>query len=143
LVKFWRLPAGHRHLLIEAALWLLVARLALRVFPFRWLAWFCARRSQGAEVVGAGHERLRQAVRWAIHTATQHLPGETACFPRAIAAQAMLRRRGVSTTLYYGAATIAGRGLTTHVWVQDGPEGVVGHLAAREYHTLARYPEAR
>jgi len=47
-------------------------------------------------------------VRWAIWTATRHQRERVVCFPRAIAAQAMLRRRGVSTTLYYGAASQEG-----------------------------------
>jgi transglutaminase superfamily protein len=143
LSKFWQLPLARRWLLIEAALWLLVARLALRVLPFRWLTKFFERPPKGPEVVGAERERLREEVRWAIHLATRQLPGKTVCFPRAITAQEMLRRRGVGTTLYYGAAKMPGQGVTTHVWVQDGTEGVIGHLMARGYHTLARYPEAR
>jgi transglutaminase superfamily protein len=143
LSKFWQLPVARRSLLIEAVLWLLIARLALRVFPFRWLAKFFERPAKGPEIVGAARERLREEVRWAIHLATRQLPGKTVCFPRAITAQEMLRRRGVGTTLYYGAAKMPGQGVTTHVWVQDGTEGVIGHLMARGYHTLARYPEAR
>lgn len=141
VIKFWHLPAAHQRLLIEAALWLLVARVALRVIPFRHLVGFFERRPRGPEVAEAERERLRQAVQWAIHTATRHLPGTTVCFPKAIAAQALLRQRGVGATLYYGAATRAERGLTTHVWVQDGAQGIVGHLAAREYCILAHYPK--
>jgi hypothetical protein len=143
LSKFCQLPGVRRWLLIEAALWLLAARLALRVLPFRWLAKFFERPPKAPEVVGAERERLREEVRWAIHRATRQLPGKTVCFPRAITAQVMLRRRGMGTTLYYGAAKVPGQGLMTHVWVQDGNEGVIGHLMARGYHTLARYPEVR
>ena len=141
--KVWQLPVARRWLLIEAALWLLAARLALRVLPFRWLARLFERPPKGPEVVRAERARLRKEVRWAIHMATRQLPGRVVCFPRAVTAQVMLRRRGVGTTLYYGAATEAEGGLTTHVWVQDGAEGVIGHLMARGYQTLARYPEAR
>ena len=44
-------------------------------------------------------------------------------------------------TLYYDAAILPERGLTAHVWVRDGEEGVVGHTVADRYKVLARYPE--
>jgi len=46
----------------------------------------------------------------------------------------------VSTTLYYGAASQAGQGLSAHVWVQDGEAEVVGKRSAAGVKVLARYP---
>ncbi|MDX9956791.1 MAG: lasso peptide biosynthesis B2 protein [Anaerolineae bacterium] len=143
LRRFQRQPVARRTLLIEAAMYLLLARLALHVLPFRRIAAWLNRPPRRTELAGEGRERIRKEVIWAIEQAAKQLPGETVCFPRALAAQAMLRRRGISTTLYYGAATLPERGLTAHVWVQDGDEGVVGHREAGSYHVLARYPEPR
>ena len=131
-----------RGMLVEAMLYLLLSRLALKLLSFRRLVWLLERRPSEPEVTGTRRVRLRQEVGWAIATAARYLPGETVCFPQAIAAQAMLRRRRVGTTLYYGAARLPDRGLTTHAWVQDGAEGVVGHRNADKYYVLARYPEA-
>lgn len=139
--RFVRLPPARRVLLVDAAFNLCLARLALRVLPFRWLRPFINRRVKGSEVVGSTRERLRADVAWAIGTAACHLPGRTACFPRAIAAQAMLRRRRVGTTLSYGVATTSERGHAAHVWVEDGDEGVVGFERKSWYRVLARYPE--
>ena len=136
----WARAARWRHLQVEAALYLLVARLVLGFVPFRRLAWFFERSPGTIEVTGIERERLRMEVRRAIYFTAGRLPGKTACFPRAIAAQAMLRRRRVGTVLYYGAATLPGRGLTGHVWVQDGDAGVVGYKESNGYHILARYP---
>lgn len=141
LRRFLRQPAARRALLIEAAVSLLLARLALRVLPFRRIAAWLNRPPQRTELTGEERERIRKEVVWAIERTARQLPGETVCFPLGLAAQAMLRRRGISTTLYYGAATLPERGLTAHVWVQDGDEGVVGHREAGSYHVLARYPE--
>lgn len=68
---------------------------------------------------------------------------KTTCLHEAMAAQAMLRRRRVGATLYYGAVTLPECGLQAHAWVQDGREGVVGHMAAYRYgyKVLACYPE--
>jgi len=80
-------------------------------------------------------------MQWLINEAAGFLPGETTCFVRAIAAQSILRRLGMGTTLYYGAATLPDSGLTAHVWLQDGTAGIIGHDMPRHYHILARYPD--
>src|SRR5271163_3892061 len=102
--KFLRQPAERRKLFVEAFLYLVSARVMLLLLSFRQLTRFF-NRSSPTERTPANSERarLRQDVRWAIARAAEYLPGETACFPRGIAAQAMLRRRGCNATLYYGA----------------------------------------
>jgi len=131
-----------RLLLVEAILYLLLARVALYCLPFKMIVWFMNRHTKQPQLQGEARECLRNAVRWSVLRATQILPGKTVCFPRAIAAQAMLRRRKIGTTLYYGAVTQAERGLTSHVWVQDEQSGVIGLRAAHGYKTIARYPES-
>ena len=138
-----RLPPSRRLLLIEAALGLLLARVALKWLPFRQIRWFMNRPQPQHEVAGTDRAQLRKEIAWAIERAARLLPGKTVCFPRGLTAQTMLRRRGVSTTLYYGAATLPDRGLTGHVWVQDGPTGVIGHDTMGIYRVLASYPEQR
>ncbi len=141
LLKFLRQTPERRGLLLEAVLGLTLARLSLRFLPFRQLKPFFNRPVRGPQVEGRQRERLRKEVAWAIEKAARLLPGETVCFPRGITAQAMLRRRGVSTTLYYGVTTGSKNGSTAHVWVQDGVQGVVGYRDTETYHILARYPE--
>jgi hypothetical protein len=143
LHKFLRQTPQRRGLLLEAALGLILARLALRLVPFRRLKPFFNRPVRGPEVDGPARQRLRKEVVWAILRTAKFLPGKMMCFPRGIVAQAMLRRRGVATTLYYGVTTGNGNGSTAHVWVQDGAQGVVGHRDAEACHILARYPEAQ
>lgn len=76
----------------------------------------------------------------AIHYTNLWLNLNVVCFPRTFAAQAMLRRRGVTTTLYYGATTRADAGkLLTHVWLQDGEKGIVDHENCSQFQVLARY----
>lgn len=141
LRRLRRLSWKPRLYLIEAILWLAAARVALQLIPFARLTWFFERALR-QQVHGARREQIREGVQWAIAEGVLYLPGETVCFPRAMAAQAMLRRRGVQTTLYYGAATLPTRELKAHVWLQDGGIGIVGHETAKDYHILAQYPQA-
>jgi len=137
---FIRLPRARRPLLLEAAFGLLAARLMLRFVPFRYLTLFM--KYPLADIRPSEFERglIRNDVSRAIREAAAHLPGNTVCFPRALAAQVMCRRRGIDARLFYGASTANGTGLTAHVWVQDGSAGVVGCEEMSQFRTLARFP---
>ncbi len=125
----------------EALAYLVAARVVLWVIPFRWLAPLFELSPRGPELEGDARKRARDEVRRAVHVAAERLPGTT-CFPKAIAAQAMMRRRRVATTLYWGAATLPGEGLAAHVWVQDGDVGVQGKRVSGAYTALAAYSGA-
>jgi hypothetical protein len=123
----------------EAAAYLAVARLAIRTIPFRWLVRFFERPVRTPELDGTARAAAREEVRAAIRGAGKRLPGGAVCFPRAFAAQAMLRRRGVSTTLYCGARRFPRRGLRAHVWLADGEHPVTGVHASAGHVPLAQY----
>ncbi len=59
------------------------------------------------------------------------------CFERGLAAHAMLRRRGLQSVLYYGAAGAGG--LRAHVWVRCAGVDVVGGDEAPDFAFLARF----
>jgi hypothetical protein len=142
LSRFFRQPAIRRRLFVEAFLWLLFARLLLWVVPFRHLTWLLRRTPPAHNnLAGAERQHFNRDVRWAVDRAAAFLPGETVCFPRGIAAQAICRRRGIPAVVYYGAANAQGTGLSAHVWVLDGDDGIVGHKLANEFRVLARFPE--
>jgi hypothetical protein len=62
------------------------------------------------------------------------------CFEQGLAAQFMLRRRGIPSVIYYGVAPDDQRGLSAHVWVSDGDIDVVGGEVASRYAVLATFP---
>jgi len=139
----WRRKMAGNLMLSEAAVSLLMARLALALISFQHLTRLFARRPRTPELTGPERCWTRGNVQTALARALIRLPFKTTCFHQAIAAQAMLRRRGVGATLCYGATTSPDRQLRTHVWLQDGMEGIVGQWVAERdgYHILARYPE--
>jgi hypothetical protein len=79
-------------------------------------------------------------VRWAVTSSARLLPWQPLCFPQALAAQWMLRRRGILSTLNYGAAPDAQKGIVAHAWVCDGDFAVVGGEAAERVVLLASFP---
>jgi len=125
----------------EAACLLLVARMVLRLLPFRHLADWFARPLRGPELRGAARRRARFEVQRAIFLAWRYLPAASTCFHRALAAHLMLRRRKVGTTLWYGANRQPSPGVRGHVWIQDGEFIIVGRDASRHCIPLACFPQ--
>lgn len=126
----------------EAASYLTAASLAIRFVPFRRLIPLFTRALPCAEVTGAARAQAIADVRRAVLGAAARLPNRPVCFPRAIAAQAMLRRRGVVTTMCYGVNTSPDRGLNAHVWLNAGDEGVVGQEISAQFPVIATYSNA-
>lgn len=128
----WALP------LAEAGAAMLLASLAIRLLPFATIARSAIGRRRSARPAGAAEiERVRRAVlAWA-----RRLPWRTLCFEQGLAAHWMLRRRALTSTLHYGAATSGGE-LKAHVWVRSGASDVIGCENAGDYALLATYPPA-
>jgi hypothetical protein len=82
----------------------------------------------------------KRRVRWAIITCARHIPWRAMCFQQGLAAHLMLRRRGIPSVLYYGAAPDNQGGLSAHVWVRDSGDYVVGGESVSRYAVLATFP---
>jgi Transglutaminase-like superfamily len=121
----------------EALGWLLIAGAAIRLAPFRAVGALASR-----PVGGSARRRPPVAgrVAWAVQAAVARLPWSPACFEQALAAQVMLRRRGVASTLFYGAKPDRSRGVQAHVWVREDDRDVIGCEASIGYAVLATFP---
>lgn len=117
----------------EAMAALLVAR-ARGLLPFRMLA-----RHLGGLIpppngataapspLSAAEERIVLAVRWAIGAVAPWMPFRTLCLQQAIAARAMLERRGIGSVLHLGVGDPTGTKLEAHAWLDAGGLKVTGY----------------
>ena len=122
---FIRLPAPERRALVEAVALCTLAGLLIRVLAFRRLAPRLGRHmAVSPETPDAATMQQVVRVRWAVAAAGKHLPWRPVCLPRAVAAQWMLRRRAIPSTLYLGADPA--RGYDAHAWVRSGATIVTG-----------------
>lgn len=119
LSAFIRLPLDEQLRLVEAILALTLASVLLRTVAFARLAKRLGRHmAESPSAAPANVEQQAKGVRWAVDLAADHLPWKPVCFPRAVAATVMLRRRGIASTLYFGVDRA--RGLDAHAWVRVG-----------------------
>ena len=122
----------------EAAITLVFARLAVRYLPSARLFNWADRPAKRVSRFAVDDVNW---VAWAIeHSAT--LPGMNAmCLPRALAAHAMLRRRGIASKLCLGVAR-NGDEIAAHAWIEVGERTIGGGDAGR-FTQLAAFGSVR
>ena len=102
---FWRQSPPVRRAIIEATMLLATTRLAVRWLPFERLERLLGRRLvETSDDLSEGELQRVRTVAEAIRIVSPHTVWTSNCLPQAIAAKLMLRRRGVASTLYVGAA---------------------------------------
>lgn len=130
-----------RGLLIEAFFWLGWARLLVLSVPFRWIVVLWGLHAQPFSSAGGTPTPLAasrsQAVQHAIATISPYTPWHSNCLAQALAASALLRRRGLASTLYLGVAKDRTHRLQAHAWLSCGGELVTGEAGRQHYTTVA------
>jgi hypothetical protein len=145
LLRFRQVDSRRRMLLPEAVAYLLAARLALIVIPFprlaRRLGSFVpptdGRVSEGRAPAPDETVQLAEAVSWAVTRAARYVPFKAVCLPQAMAAQVMLRRRGVKSVMHFGAAKGTEKPLDAHAWLDAAGVEVTGYPVAEGFAEIA------
>lgn len=135
--RFRRLGRERQSLLIEATLELALASAAVALLPFRRAI------VRGSTPLGEAGDRAGtvETLVWAVEAAARRLPWRTVCIEQGIAAQRMLRRRGIDARLHYGARTQnTPSRLEAHVWVTVDKIAVIGAAEALGFAEIATYP---
>ncbi|WP_166038202.1 lasso peptide biosynthesis B2 protein [Sphingosinicella sp. YJ22] len=124
---------ANRLLVLEAIVNLLPAALAVRFLSF-------ARVVEGRRRVrrrrgGAEPRRLARMV----EIARAKVPWRAKCFESALCLRAMLRRRGIPSTLHYGIGAANDGALNAHVWLSVGGEVLIGGENAAQFACVATF----
>jgi hypothetical protein len=136
-----RLPWADRWLLLEALVWLGLARLAVTVLPFRRIAPHLGdHMAESPEEEGAVVDDLPR-VSWAVQAVSRRTPWESRCLVQAVAAQRMLRRRGIGSTLYLGVAKAGQTELEAHAWLRSGRVYLVGGQDRQRYKVVSSFAD--
>lgn len=131
LRRFSQIDNRHRLLRAEAVLGLVAARVALIFVPFprlaRWLGTLLPsknpRIAKSIDTV-PDNARIAKEVRWAVTRVALHVPFK--CLPQAMAAHAMLKRRGVASVTHIGVNGETAS-LKCHAWLDAAGVEVTGY----------------
>lgn len=145
LAKFRKFNWEERRALAEAMILVMLAAPLIRLMTLPAIARFAAFGPWGTNPQGERHEELVELVSWAVDRAAKRSPLRSLCFERGLAAQIMLRRRGVDATLLYGVGTgkLTGEAIDAHVWVRVGTQQVIGEPEPGHFAVLMTCPPGR
>ena len=127
--------AGDYARVAEALVALCAARLIVRFAPFQWTM-SCVRLravSRRAKSVNV------MSVVDAIDRGARKSPFRARCFEQALAANWMLSRRGLPSSLHYGIRTV-GHSLEAHVWLSVDGTIVLGGENAQQFAEVGQWP---
>lgn len=130
-------------MVVEAAMLLLLVRAGLSLLPFTTLRRSLRYYSDPARPASATSEALVPRVAWAVMAAARRLPIRTTCLVESLAGDAMLRRRGLSSTLRFGVRTPDRGVLAAHAWVEHDGTVVFGALDELPDYSVLSAPDAQ
>ena len=128
-----------RQLLVaEAAASMLAARLSLAIFPFQRVSkGFGAfvpptdpRVATQAQGIGEEQARTAKEIGWAVRASAPWMPFRSVCLQQAMAAHAMLRRRGIPSVMHFGAGKSDAKPIDAHAWLDAAGVKVTGYPVA-------------
>lgn len=125
-------------LVAEAAASMLVARISLAIFPFKRIAKGFGvmvppndpRVVASAEGATAEQVRMARTVGWAVRSSAPYMPFRSVCLQQAMAAHAMLRRRGIASVMHFGAGKGEEKPIEAHAWLDAAGVKVTGYPVA-------------
>ncbi|WP_309121666.1 lasso peptide biosynthesis B2 protein [Paenibacillus sp.] len=140
--RIWTLDGETRLLFAEAYLYLGWARILL-FFPFSRIAFTLGAHMKETPTVASVEEaRVARRISAAVQCVSRHTFWESKCFVRAISCQRMLRRRGISSTLYLGTGRDESGGLAAHAWLRSGALYVSGREEMHRFTVVGTFADS-
>ena len=144
LKRYRQLSGAERRLLWEACAALAMARIAMACLPFRSVAaWLGTRGAESPSVVAPEITGTAASVGWAVTALAQRVPWDGRCLAQALAATAMLRRRGLEGTVSFGVCEGESSRFAAHAWLRVGAQIVTGGPGIERYKIFTTFARDR
>ncbi|HST09035.1 MAG TPA: lasso peptide biosynthesis B2 protein [Terriglobales bacterium] len=137
LNRYRRLSAARRQLLWEALAAFTLARFAMAFLSFKRIAvWLGTPGRESPLNATAEQVEVAAEIGWAVGCLARRVPWDSRCLAQGLAATWMLRRRGLESTLSFGADRGSSREFIAHAWLRFGPSLVTGGGGRERFKTL-------
>ena len=142
--SFFNLSASDRLLVLETLALLGLARAAVLVLPFRWVALALGQKRNAAfeesETDVLPKAKVRR-IAWAVKYVGRHTPWQSNCLAQAIAGRFMLKRRRIAGTIYFGMIKDSVGELEAHAWLRSGDIILTGGSDLDRYAIVATFTD--
>ncbi|QAY68445.1 lasso peptide biosynthesis B2 protein [Paenibacillus protaetiae] len=143
LRRFNRYPFDLKLLFIEAFFYLAWGRV-FKMVPFAKASSSLGERmtETSFDRAGAEQEIVLRKITKVLYTMSRYTWWESQCMVKAVAAQKMLERRGISSTLYMGSGRDDKGTMIAHAWLRSGSYYVTGNEQLERYAVVACFGKA-
>jgi hypothetical protein len=137
-----RLPLADMGLLLEALALLALARMAVLLLPFRWVARVLGKQeAQTPEQEVAAKDWQARRIGAMVRDTARNVLWTSKCLDQALAAKVMLARRGIATTVYFGVNVDEQGQLAAHAWLRSGTRYVTGGKIRDRYTVINTFAD--
>ena len=145
LKTFRSLSSGQKRLFLQAWRLLGAMRFAILTRSFKSLVTGLEVHREVLEQAPLDSGDLAPAhqIGWAVRTAAQFTPWDSACLVQVLAAQRMLQQRGIAGVFYLGATTqwdeASKPGLSAHAWLKCGHDFITGETGHHRFTVVSAF----
>lgn len=143
LKKFLNLPISDKCILLESYIMLGYGRFMVLMFPFNRIKLLLEKdldKMVDGNGINDNINKVKQ-VKWCVEIMSEHTPWKSNCFAQAIAAQNMLKRRGIPGTVFFGVAKEVDQTLSAHAWLKCGEIYVTGDKYRTAFNAVVKIGE--
>lgn len=138
--KFFKLSWDEQKLLVDAFFLSGIFRFAILFLSFNKLAAFAGRyKEESSKYISDIDEVTINKIGWAVLIVSKFTPWESKCFEQALTAQAMLKKRKITSTLYLGVARSKENKPVAHAWLRSGTIIVTGGFGYDSFTEVAKF----
>lgn len=131
---------GNRQRFIEAYIYTGIARMLILFMPFNKLKNRMGNlKKESHSEVDLASYRIARDISWAVTNASRHTPWESKCLVQALTAQRMMRKKGISTTIYLGVRKDGKNEIIAHAWIRCGSYYLTGGEFREQYAVVAKF----
>ena len=136
----WLVPNRRNRLIAEAVMELSFVRVLRMWFSFARLSRdFGSPDAESQLEIESKNQKIAKDVGAAIGAAVRNLPFTCNCLTQAICALRMLKRRGLSCTIYFGVTSGDFRIKEAHAWIRCGEQIITGGGGLERYPIIFRF----
>lgn len=96
-------------------------------------------KTESPEIVDDDDIKIAKKISFLVNKASQYTPWESKCLVKALTAQKMLKKKGISTTLYLGVKKDLQNNMLAHAWIRCGNYYVTGGINRQGYAIVAKF----
>lgn len=140
LYKFIKISNKEKIDFLRAVIYSGIARVYILFFPFNKLRKNMGNaKTESPSKVDKQIEIVAENIGKVVLRASNYTPWESKCLVQALTAQWILKKRGVSTTIYLGLKKDNQENMLAHAWLRCGECYVTGGSIRKEYVVVAMF----